>query len=445
MKMAHSRADIILGTDVIPERQKHQAIDVTTSMLDYKYVEDCKDVVTLKEILRVLVSGKEGRYPQLEETVVERILSILPEKSRKKIFSMTSTVSSQEVEMEKKALNDWLHDLQMKISSSHKDDEVVPSLCDEDNESSASRDDIFTTVTNEDMKQEERMIKNHHPVRNIARRVSKSATVSTKKPKTSSRVVVDKEKGQRISKESYSNRDYFRAWDKFDFEEAEKRVDDDEKENDDETPSKNQGNSAKIDKWKVNVQNQSICNMKELQDLQVELQVSKLSSTEREFMASREKDKGNECFKNKEYEESFRCYSKSLAFYDKNAIVYANRAMTCIRLSNLCQAVSDCTQALAIDPNYTKALARRGMVHHKCGRYLEAKIDFHECINQDSENKEYQQLLKKATEKYDEVYGIEKHEKSKKKIVIIQEDNSDSDSEEDDEVEEVYTPGAMKS
>ena len=424
--MVGVKAEFILGTDVINDK-KRKTIEITTNMLDYQYVEKCNDVVTLKEILRELVAGKEGRYPHLEETVVEKIMAILPEKKKKKIISMTTSISPQEVESEIGALNDWLDGIQVKLP--HDDDLLSTS----DVPTNDSTEAIFSSG------KEVRDVTYHPPVRNCEMKTQRvtSKTMPVQKDKDTSKAYNRNERLKRISKENHSNREYYRAWDKFDYEAAEKEVG----EHDDDHSIVKPGEDPQTDrKWEANIQKQKIFDMEKLKDMQTELNLSKLSITERKFMASREKDKGNEYFKNKEYEQSFNCYSKSLALNDQNAVVYANRAMTCIRLSKLCQAVSDCTQALMIDPSYTKALARRGMVHHKCGRYYEAKIDFNSCVDQDPENKEYQQLLKKSSDKHAEVYGLEKHEKKKKKIVIIQEDDSDSDS---DDVEEIYTQGAL--
>ena len=197
--------------------------------------------------------------------------------------------------------------------------------------------------------------------------------------------------------------------------------------------------------WQKHLQRQAIRTTQQLDEIREKIKRSDLSEVERKFMASREKNKGNEYFRNKEYEESYSYYTNSLALDEQNAIVYANRAMVCIRLSNFCQAASDCTQALVIDPCYTKALARRGMVHFKCGRYLEARKDFGGCVNQEPLSNEYSMLLKKSIERYDEVNGDKQFEKNKKKIVIIQDDESDSECiNDDDSVEEFYTPGCLQ-
>ena len=461
--MIDLRAEFIFGSDVTAGQKHNRSIDVKTNMLDYDYVNDCNDIPALKEILRLLVSGKEGRYPQLEETVIEKILFLLPEKDKKKVLAMSSTISSQEVESEKAALNEWLQEMQIGRATTK-----TESLCSNKKPYDIEHEDIiFPTDEDkgEEMKYPPVRVQHVEGVSNKRRHFPKVQDSkggdrmkfqNEKKEEEASNMKNDNNCGGRIPKETHSNRDYFRAWDKFDYEAAEKRVDeedDEDNDNDDNddldaktSKAVEDMNDSKTEKWKTkkNVDKQTSFDMKQLADLQSKLRVSTLSSNERIYMAAREKYKGNEYFKNKEYEQSFNCYSKSIALNDQNAIVYANRAMTCIRLSNLCQAVSDCTQALLIDPTYTKVLARRGIVHHKCGRYVEATLDFKACVKQDSENREYQQLLKKSEEKHSEVNGIQTHEKTKKKIVIVQEDDSDSDSDCND-VDEIYTPGFLRS
>ncbi len=50
------------------------------------------------------------------------------------------------------------------------------------------------------------------------------------------------------------------------------------------------------------------------------------------LLSDLERTKGNESFRNNEYEEAMRCYTKSLAFDHENAMAFANRAMAYIRL-----------------------------------------------------------------------------------------------------------------
>lgn len=97
---------------------------------------------------------------------------------------------------------------------------------------------------------------------------------------------------------------------------------------------------------------------KEMAKLRDSLNFDSMSEKERTWMAQREKNKGNECFRSGENDDALLYYSRSIALDDSNAIVYANRAMANIRLNNFDAAVSDCTMSIALDPTYTKALSR---------------------------------------------------------------------------------------
>jgi tetratricopeptide (TPR) repeat protein len=452
--MTDLRIEFILGMDDIG---KDNIKDVDITMLDYDYVGTCDDVATLKEILRVLVSGKEGRFPQLEEVVVDRVLALIPDKERKTILSMSSKISSVEIETHKASLSKWVEEFANCQNFVARTDSNANSSdstsTDKGEEDIFSRDNLDKQIQQHDDR--------YPPVR--GKKISTVPPSSLKAPDMKATDIkktgndggngINNNKDgtsvtKRISKESLSNRDYFRAWDKFDFDEAERKV-----VNEEEVEVEVENMNKKCDvhprapkteeKWKTGLQKQTSRTTQELNDLRQKMKYCKLSNAEQKFIVSREKDKGNEYFRNKEYEEAYICYSKSLALDDQNAILYANRAMVCIRLSKLCQAVSDCTQALLIDPNYTKALARRGMVHHKCGRFKDAKEDFTACVNKEPHNKEYCMLLKRSTEKVLEMDGDKKHEKSKKKIIIVQDDDSDSDSSDEELIEEIYTPGAL--
>jgi tetratricopeptide (TPR) repeat protein len=266
------------------------------------------------------------------------------------------------------------------------------------------------------------------------------------------------EKFERISKERLSNRDYFREWDKFDVDKAEKEIDSDDGDD---------HNSAKPvlvrerAREEVKLDSKDHISSDPAVELKAKLNLDLLSETERKFMARREKQMGNEFFRNHEYETAIACYSKSIALDNNNAVTYANRALAYKQVSKLCQAMADINQAVAIDPGDTKNLARRGTIHHKCGRFLEAVEDFATCIRKEPGNKEYEKLWNQSKSKL----GEEKHNTSKKKISIVEDDGGSEEEDDDDSargdenitlsptkegdhvdsesVEEVFTPGAL--
>ncbi len=196
----------------------------------------------------------------------------------------------------------------------------------------------------------------HLPVRS-KRTISKDETDSTKRvPKII----------QRISKERLSHRDYYREWDTFDADKAEKDIDESDY---------NLKSSVDIEK----------------SENSVKLDLHLFSEVELKFMAMKEKNIGNECFRSKEYKSAITHYSKSISLEEK-AVTYGNRANAFMKLSKLSEAMADVNRALAINPAYTKALARRGMIHYASKNFCEAVKDFGVCSSREPGNQEYEKL-----------------------------------------------------
>ena len=70
------------------------------------------------------------------------------------------------------------------------------------------------------------------------------------------------------------------------------------------------------------------------------------------------KDAGNAHFKAGRFAQAAECYSASLAL-QPSCLAHANRAMASLKLGRAAEAEADCSEALALDPLYTKAYQRR--------------------------------------------------------------------------------------
>jgi len=84
-----------------------QASKITTEMLDYEYVRACKSVEELKGIVQVLQSGRDGHYPELLKLSEERLLSILPEKEKKKYMRLQSIPTPAEISEAEEDIQNW--------------------------------------------------------------------------------------------------------------------------------------------------------------------------------------------------------------------------------------------------------------------------------------------------------------------------------------------------
>lgn len=83
-------------------------------------------------------------------------------------------------------------------------------------------------------------------------------------------------------------------------------------------------------------------------------------------VASSAKDRGNNYLREKNFNEAIDCYSKSIR-HSLTAVAYAKRAAAHLKINEYLQAENDCTEALNLDRQYTKAYAHRAMARKELG------------------------------------------------------------------------------
>ncbi|AMD19717.1 HCL434Wp [Eremothecium sinecaudum] len=86
------------------------------------------------------------------------------------------------------------------------------------------------------------------------------------------------------------------------------------------------------------------------------------------------KDKGNECFKEKQYEQAIKYYDYALML-NKDPVFYSNRSACYVPLNQLEKVIEDTTEALKLKPDYTKCLLRRANANETLGNYADAMLD----------------------------------------------------------------------
>ena len=84
------------------------------------------------------------------------------------------------------------------------------------------------------------------------------------------------------------------------------------------------------------------------------------SASERKWVARREREKGNELFRAREYSSAVDAYALALALDPACVTARSNRAAANMKLRRWRDAIADCDAALAAEPEHVKALARRG-------------------------------------------------------------------------------------
>ncbi|KFQ40332.1 RNA polymerase II-associated protein 3 [Mesitornis unicolor] len=108
-----------------------------------------------------------------------------------------------------------------------------------------------------------------------------------------------------------------------------------------------------------------------------------------------EKEKGNNYFKQGNFDEAIKCYTRGMHYDPYNPVLPTNRASTFYRMKKFSVAESDCNLALALDKNYTKAYARRGAARFALKNLQGAKEDYEKVLELDANNFEAKNELKK--------------------------------------------------
>ena len=164
---------------------------------------------------------------------------------------------------------------------------------------------------------------------------------------------------------------------------------------------------------------------------------------EKRWVAMREKEKGNELFKAKEFRSAIEAYTLSLTLDPESAAVYANRAAAYMKQRRWHEAEADCTAALAAEPGYFKALMRRGAIRletGEAGAESAALEDLKAAELIEPDNKELQRLKAKAQR-----LVTDKYERKKMKRMTITETEDDDAAAEPKEAKKGFSfDGAKK-
>eukprot|EP00931_Biecheleriopsis_adriatica_P088549 TRINITY_DN62849_c0_g1_i1.p1 TRINITY_DN62849_c0_g1~~TRINITY_DN62849_c0_g1_i1.p1 ORF type:complete len:522 (-),score=168.39 TRINITY_DN62849_c0_g1_i1:37-1566(-) len=154
-------------------------------------------------------------------------------------------------------------------------------------------------------------------------------------------------------------KDYYSAWDKVNVDDLEDELDEQERK-------------EEADKRR------HFDDLREQQDaahattpIQI-AEIPGIPEAHRKHMADSEKEKGNEAFYSKDFEEAEAYYTRSLQYKADDPSTWSNRALVRLKLEKAQQALEDCEHALALNGSYMKALHRKGKALYELKRYEDA-------------------------------------------------------------------------
>ncbi|MXQ94437.1 hypothetical protein E5288_WYG022392 [Bos mutus] len=128
-----------------------------------------------------------------------------------------------------------------------------------------------------------------------------------------------------------------------------------------------------------------INNKSHLSKIETRLDTAGLTEKEKVFLATREKEKGNEAFKSGDYEEAVKYYTRSLSVLPTVA-AYNNRAQAELKLQNWNSAFQDCEKVLELEPGNLKALLRRATTYKHQNKLQEAIEDLNKVLAVEPDN-----------------------------------------------------------
>ncbi|KAM4864990.1 sperm-associated antigen 1 isoform 1-T2 [Thomomys bottae] len=197
-------------------------------------------------------------------------------------------------------------------------------------------------------------------------------------------------------------RDYS-EWDKFDVEKECSKIDEDSKE-------------------KTTVDNKA-----HLSKLETRIDTSGLTEKEREALATREREKGNEAFNSKDYEEAVMYYTRSLSALPTVA-AYNNRAQAEIKLQNWNSAFQDCEKVLELEPGNIKALLRRATTYKHQNKFQEALEDLTKVLNVEPDNELAKKTLSEVERELKNPEPAPKTRTKGKRMAIEEVENSEDEA-----------------
>ncbi|CAL8286939.1 unnamed protein product [Merluccius merluccius] len=333
---------------------------VPVEHLDYGYIEGCRDVRYLGRILRVLRSGDEGMYPHLIQFCEDHLRRLDPTSRALRKDQPVATAASLPAE-EWRRINEDLQRWQEETK---------------DFETSMRPSSMFHDVGNE----------NIPPIRGTNCSVPLGQNAASEAKKNPPKRALP--------------RDY-REWDKFDVDRECERIDGSESK--DDPPAVINADHVKIQPKVTHVMT--------------------LSEKEKPLLADREKDKGNEAFRAKDYEEAVAYYSRSLSIVPTVA-VYNNRAQAEIKLQQWHRALQDCQRVLELEPLNVKGLLRRATVLQHQGKLPLAADDLRAVLRVEPHNAA---AAKRLTQVDQKIREGQPELPTKGKRILIQDMEGDDD------------------
>ncbi|KFQ38862.1 Sperm-associated antigen 1, partial [Mesitornis unicolor] len=350
--------------------------------LDYKFIEKCTDVKHLEKILRVLRSGEEGYYPELT-LFCEKRVEHLDLRSRALRKDKPLATASDFTAEEWKTINDELMSWVTEMNEDYKKSQFLRT------DTVHERQDNLPPI-----------------------RCSSSCL-----PANQNKILQNNQRNKKNVPRDYSE------WDKFDVEKECSKIDEGCEENNSKARFLSRPSQPVIKK---------------------KIDTTGMTKKEKIFIATHEKEKGNEAFAIGDYVEAVTYYTRSISVIP-TAAAYNNKAQAEIKLQDWDSALQDCEKVLDMEPGNVKALIRRATVHGQLQNYQAAIEDLNKVLCIEPENAIAKKNLLQTEMKMKGLKPVSETQGKGKRILIRDIEDSEVDEERWENTEGCERSGGDKS
>ncbi|XP_010081464.1 PREDICTED: sperm-associated antigen 1 [Pterocles gutturalis] len=398
-----------MGDESVPfllDQGTTKTYQIPIGHLDYRFIEKCTDVKHLEKILRVLRSGEEGCYPELTSFCEKRIEHLDPRSRalrKDKPAATASDFTAEEWETINSELMSWVTEMNedynkpqfLRTDALHeRQDNLPPIRC---SSSCLPANQGGTYQKYSLMTEAEEMPK--VPAMEIG-----SIAVADGVRYKSVESVIGTDCCRKVLGLDF----------RFDAEEECSKIDEGCKENNSKARFFCKPSPPIIEK---------------------KIDTTGMTKKEKIFIATREKEKGNEAFAIGDYVEAVTYYTRSISVIP-TAAAYNNKAQAEIKLQDWDSALQDCEKVLDMEPGNIKALMRRTTVHNHLQNYQTAIEDLNKVLCVEPENAIAKKNLLEIEKKLKGLEPVSETQGKGKRILIQDMEDSDDGEEREENTEE---------
>jgi len=323
--------------------------EVTLEDIDFDVVKECRDKKFCLRYIKLL-EDDGGYFKELLDACKDKLLELDP-KEYYKLYPMP--ISQDDVDSAINDLLEWESNVK----------ETDQSLKNAKKQSGVIWDEYGTAPPVE------------APIRGQEDQAPKKKTkarenVTNSKEKFPEKITdVDSVDKSVYARDKTRMKDYYTAWDKFDIEKMEQDIDEEERRLEEEKKKHFEDMKEEQESWK---KTSVVGAAKELP--------ANLPEAQKRYLADTEKEKGNEAFYARDYDEAEAYYTRSIHFNPTDASIWSNRALVRLKVGKPQEALKDCNKALEVNPKYMKAWHRKGKALCELHDYEDAIVCFQKAM-----------------------------------------------------------------